>query len=118
MLVSVIVTTYNRPDALRAVLGGLFAQTDYGFEVLIADDGSTAPTRALVDAAATAGWVPVAHVWQEDLGFRAGAARNRAAARARGDYRLASAASAASPLHAGVRPPRIDEVGYRVRASF
>jgi glycosyltransferase involved in cell wall biosynthesis len=86
VLISVIVTTYNRPDALRAVLGGVFAQTDGGIEVLIADDGSAAPTRTLVDAAAAAGWVPVAHVWQEDLGFRAGAARNRAAARARGDY--------------------------------
>jgi GT2 family glycosyltransferase len=30
--------------------------------------------------------VPLAHVWQEDRGFRAGAARNRAAERARGDY--------------------------------
>jgi GT2 family glycosyltransferase len=28
----------------------------------------------------------IAHVWQEDRGFRAAAARNRAASRARGDY--------------------------------
>jgi GT2 family glycosyltransferase len=30
--------------------------------------------------------VPLAHAWQEDKGFRAGAARNRATERARGDY--------------------------------
>jgi len=30
--------------------------------------------------------VPLIHVWQEDLGFRAGAARNKASAQATGDY--------------------------------
>ena len=86
MLISVVVTTYNRPDALRAVLAGLAAQTDHGFEVLVADDGSRDDTRQLVERTAAAFPVPVAHVWQEDEGFRAGAARNRAAAVARGEY--------------------------------
>lgn len=85
-MISVVVTTYNRPDALRAVLAGLAAQVDRGFEVLVADDGSRDDTRALVDAAARAAPAAVHHVWQEDLGFRAGAARNRATAQARGDY--------------------------------
>jgi glycosyltransferase involved in cell wall biosynthesis len=88
VLVSLIVTTYNRPDALRAVLDGLAAQRDRGFEVLVADDGSRDDTRVLVEAAARDATVPVAHVWQEDRGFRAGAARNRAAARAGGRYLL------------------------------
>ncbi len=86
MLISVIVTTYNRPDALRAVLAGLFAQTDRCFEVLVADDGSRDDTRQLVEALAAGAPIPVRHVWQEDRGFRAGAARNRAAAVATGDY--------------------------------
>lgn len=86
MLISVIVTTYNRPDALRAVLAGLFAQIDRGFEVLVADDGSRDETRQLVEALAAGAPIPVRHVWQEDRGFRAGAARNRAAAVATGDY--------------------------------
>jgi len=86
MLISVIVTTYNRPDALRAVLAGLLAQTDGEFEILIADDGSRDDTRELVTTVARASAVPVRHVWQEDKGFRAGAARNRAAAVARGEY--------------------------------
>jgi len=83
---SVAVTTYNRPDALRAVLEGLAAQADRGFEVIVADDGSRDDTRTLVEQASAAFPVPLAHVWQEDKGFRAGAARNRAAERARGDY--------------------------------
>ena len=37
-LISVIVATYNREDALDAVLRGLSRQTDRDFEVLIADD--------------------------------------------------------------------------------
>ena len=39
-LISVIVTTYNREDALDAVLRSLSRQTDRDFEVVIADDGS------------------------------------------------------------------------------
>lgn len=86
MTISVVVTTYNRPDALRAVLDGLAAQSDRDFEVLVADDGSRDDTRALVEAARAVAPVPLQHVWQEDRGFRAGAARNRATSRAQGDY--------------------------------
>jgi glycosyltransferase involved in cell wall biosynthesis len=86
MLISVVVTTYNRPDALRAVLDGLAAQDDRGFEVLVADDGSRDDTRVLVEEAGRNFTVPIRHLWQEDRGFRAGAARNRATAAARGDY--------------------------------
>ncbi len=84
---SVIVTTYNRPDALAAVLRGLGTQSDDDFEVIVADDGSTDATRGLIEAARDAG--PLAgrltHAWQSDEGFRAARARNLAAAHARGD---------------------------------
>jgi glycosyltransferase involved in cell wall biosynthesis len=83
---SVIVTTYNRPDALAAVLAGLAAQRDRDFEVLVADDGSRDDTRELVEGQIAQFPVSLRHVWQEDRGFRAGAARNRAAAQSRGDY--------------------------------
>jgi glycosyltransferase involved in cell wall biosynthesis len=83
---SVIVTTYNRPDALAAVLAGLAAQKDRDFEVLVADDGSRDDTRQLVEREIARFPVSLRHVWQDDLGFRAGAARNRAAAQSRGDY--------------------------------
>ena len=42
-----IVTTYNRPEALRAVLAGFAAQSDRDFELLVADDGSGPETGAL-----------------------------------------------------------------------
>jgi glycosyltransferase involved in cell wall biosynthesis len=86
MPISVVVTTYNRPDALRAVLDGLGAQSNQDFEVIVADDGSRDDTRALVEQASLGFPVRLAHVWQEDAGFRAGAARNRAAERAHGEY--------------------------------
>lgn len=100
MLFSVIVTTYNRPDALAAVLEGLLAQrgavfaaasdaarssSPIAFETLVADDGSGAPTRAVVDALRPRFHGALEHVWHPDEGFRAGTIRNRAAARARGE---------------------------------
>ena len=85
-LISVIVTTYNREDALDAVLRSLATQTDRDFEVIVADDGSRPPTRSVVDA-----WKPklgrrLEHVWHEDDGFRAAEIRNRAILASRGDY--------------------------------
>ncbi|HRK56656.1 MAG TPA: glycosyltransferase [Burkholderiaceae bacterium] len=86
MLISVIVTTYNRPDALRAVMAGLCAQRDRGFEVLVADDGSGPETAQLLAGLIEQAPMRILHVWQEDRGFRAAAARNRAAEQARGQY--------------------------------
>ena len=86
MKASVIVTTYNRPDALSSVLQGLAAQNDKDFEVLVADDGSRPDTARLVGEMARDFPVRLVHIWQEDIGFRAGAARNRACAQASGKY--------------------------------
>ena len=83
---AVIVTTYNRPDALAAVLEGFREQDTHGFELLIADDGSTAETKALVESHARGARFSLRHVWQEDRGFRAGAARNRALAATQAEY--------------------------------
>lgn len=83
---SVIVTTYNRPDALAAVLRAFASQTDQAFELLIADDGSTDDTRAVVDAFKAQASFPVQHIWQDDVGFRAARIRNQALACAQGDY--------------------------------
>ena len=45
---AVIITTYNRPDALSAVLLGYLAQKDRGFEMIVADDGSTSETARII----------------------------------------------------------------------
>ena len=83
---SVIITTYNRPDALAAVLEGFRNQSKTDFEVVITDDGSTQDTADLIGHLARQMPFPVRHVWQEDKGFRAAAARNRAIAASSGDY--------------------------------
>lgn len=85
-LISVIVTTYNRPDALGAVLRGLAHQTDHHFEVIIADDGSGPETEQVINDHAAVTGLAIAHVWQPDHGFRAAESRNRAALRSRGAY--------------------------------
>ena len=85
-LISVIVTTYNREDALEAVLSALSRQSDRGFEVVIADDGSGSGTAAVVERWRSRLGVPLGHVWQADRGFRAAEIRNRALLACRGDY--------------------------------
>ena len=83
---SVVITTYNRPDALTAVVEACFLQDDKNFEIIIADDGSTANTRVCIDRLRARAPVPLTHVWQADLGFRAAMARNRGTLAATGDY--------------------------------
>ena len=83
---SIIVTTYQRPLALARVLHALMRQTVRPEEIVIADDGSTEDTATLVREWQQRMPVPVRHVWQEDRGFRAAAARNRAVAASSGNY--------------------------------
>ena len=90
MKLCVVVTTYNRADALRAVLDGYLAQSDREFELAVADDGSTAETGRLVAEFTKRAPFPVRHVWQEDRGFRAAAVRNKAVAASEADYILFS----------------------------
>lgn len=86
MRIAVVVTTYNRPDALAAVFLGYAAQTDGDFELLIADDGSTSDTRHVVDSFRDRIGAPLTHVWHEDRGFRAAAIRNLAVASTHAEY--------------------------------
>ncbi len=85
-LISVIVTTYNWPDALAATLRSLARQSDRDFEVIVADDGSTASTADVIGAWREKVAFCLEHVWHEDRGFRAGEIRNRAILVARGSY--------------------------------
>jgi len=85
-LISVIVATYNRPDALDAVLRSLAGQRDADFEVLVADDGSRPETAAVVDAWKGRVGRQLLHVWHPDEGFRLAEIRNRAILAAAGEY--------------------------------
>lgn len=86
MLISLVVLSYNRSDALLAVLRALTLQTDRGFEVIVADDGSREEHVAALRALAPALPYRLVHAWQADVGFTAAAARNWGARQARGDY--------------------------------
>lgn len=85
-LISVVITTYNRSEALSQVLRGLALQTDRQFEVIIADDGSTPEHQAAIASACHRWNLKATHVWHPDVGFTAGCARNRGVGASKGDY--------------------------------
>ncbi len=84
-LVSVVVTTYNWPEALSLVLNSLADQQDRNFEIVIADDGSGGETTRVIENFAANCEIPVKHYWHEDSGFRVAKARNGAIAMAAGE---------------------------------
>jgi glycosyltransferase involved in cell wall biosynthesis len=85
-LISVIITAYNREDALAAVLRALTRQTDRHFEVVVADDGSGPATAQTVEDWKKNAGFRLDHVRHEDRGFRAAEIRNRAILACRGAY--------------------------------
>ncbi len=85
---SLIISTYNREDALELTLLGVLQQSELPEEVIIADDGSGRETKDLVERYKEAFPVPLIHCWHEDLGFRLATIRNKAIALAKGDYIL------------------------------
>ena len=84
--ITVVITTYNRPDALSSVLRAFSNQTINNFEVIIADDGSGYSTLKTIFDLKRDLHYPLHHVWHADQGFRAAAIRNKAAACAKNDY--------------------------------
>jgi glycosyltransferase involved in cell wall biosynthesis len=70
-LISVIITTYNREDALDAALRALAAQSDRNFEIVIADDGSGPDTARLVESWKPRLFLQLKHVRHEHRGIRA-----------------------------------------------
>ncbi len=84
--ISVIVSTYNREDALDVALRALSRQSDRDFEVVVADDGSTPATARVVRDWIERSDIPVKHVWHEDRGFRLAEIRNRAIRASIGAY--------------------------------
>ncbi len=83
---SVVVTTYNWPEALRVCLESFRHQDVGNFEVIVADDGSGPATAELIRGIGDGFPVPIRHVWHPDEGFRLAAIRNRAIDQAAGDY--------------------------------
>jgi len=86
MRVSLVISTHERPDALAAVLDSVARQRAAPDEIVIADDGSGAPTRELIAAFARRSPVPVRAVAQPHEGFRLTRLRNLAIAAATAEY--------------------------------
>lgn len=86
MRLSVIMSTYNSPRWLEKVLWGYSVQDHRDFEIVIADDGSTDDTRALIDRMREETGLCLHHVWQEDRGFRKCRILNKAILRAEASY--------------------------------
>jgi glycosyltransferase involved in cell wall biosynthesis len=80
------ITTYERPDALAAVLDSVARQRVSPHEILVADDGSGVATREVIERFRGGRAVPVHHVYQPHEGFRLTRLRNLAIAAATGDY--------------------------------
>lgn len=108
-------TTYNRPDALNRVLESLSEMTDAADEVIVADDGSGAETAQVIQC-----WIhalPLRHVWQEDLGFRAAEARNKAVLASTGDYLIFLDGDCMVPRDFVSEHRRLAEPGYLVSGN-
>ncbi len=80
MLFSVIIPTYNRLDLLQRTLASVWTQEFSDYEVIVADDGSADGTLEWLREQGSR----LVSVEQAHCG--PGAARNRGAERARGDY--------------------------------
>ena len=83
---SLIISTYNRSDALELCVKSVLRQSLLPDEIIIADDGSKEETGELIHQLATTSVVPIIHVWHEDLGFRLATIRNKAIVKATKEY--------------------------------
>lgn len=84
--VSLIITTYNWPQALALVLESVRQQTVMPHEIIVADDGSGKETADVIAEYKESLPVELVHSWQEDKGFRLAKSRNKAIAKASGNY--------------------------------
>lgn len=86
MRLALVITTYERPDALAAVLASVARQHVPPAEVVIADDGSGAATREVAAAFIASSPVPARIVSQAHEGFRLTRLRNLAIAATQMDF--------------------------------
>lgn len=86
--ITVIIATYNKVDWLEKVLYGYSVQTTTKFNLIIADDGSTSETKALIDQFKANYPVEITHAWHEDKGYRRQKILNEAIVMASNPYIL------------------------------
>lgn len=77
MNISLIISTYNRPDALKLCIMSVITQSVQPDQIIIGDDGSTQETHSMIENLKQLTSTPIIHIWQEDKGFRLAMMRNK-----------------------------------------
>ena len=111
VLISVVVATRNRPQALRTLLDSLEAQTLQPHEIIIVDDGSQPPLRPIENAICL----------RHDVSRGACIARNRGFQKASGKYvfvfdddaELVDRSVLERAVALAERLPKIGAIGFR-----
>jgi glycosyltransferase involved in cell wall biosynthesis len=116
-LISIIVTTYNRPDALDAALRALAHQSDQKFEIIVADDGSGPETARVIESWTSRLVIPIKHVWQKNQGFRGAEIRNRGINLSAGVYCIFLDGDCLAPADFVARHRRLAEPGWFVAGN-
>jgi glycosyltransferase involved in cell wall biosynthesis len=83
---AVVVSTYEWPEALDAVLRGFSEQSESDFTLVVADDGSGVATAEAVEKWRTSFGGRLVHSWQPDEGFRLARVLNLGALAVDADY--------------------------------
>ena len=86
MRTSLIISTYNWPEALDLVLKSVLLQSSPVDEVIIADDGSLDSTKLIVEKYKNIFRTSINHIWHKDVGFRKTKILNKAFLACSGDY--------------------------------
>lgn len=121
-LASVVLSTFDQPRLLDLALHGYALQSTRAFELVIADDGSRADTRDVIERHARVYPVPIRHVWQAHRGFWKSAALNRAVLQSQGEQLIFSDGDCVPSRsfvaeHLEAARPRTFVVGGHVRLS-
>lgn len=117
MKVSVIVSTYNRPRALRLVLESLLRQSRPPEEVIVGDDGSGPETEEVVNEFRPAFGGRLIYIRQPDEGFRLSEIRNKSVAAASGDFIIQIDGDIIADRHFVEDYVRLARPGYYIKGT-
>lgn len=84
--VTLLISTYNWPEALSLSIRSALSQTVLPDEIVVADDGSTEKTLEVIEQLRSESSIPIRHVWHTDEGFRKTIILNNAIRETDGDY--------------------------------
>lgn len=88
MTSTLLISTYNWPEALELVLMSVLNQKTLPNEVVIADDGSTESTKTLIEKFKNNFPINIRHIWHEDNGFTKTVILNKALKTITSDYTI------------------------------